>query len=131
MEKIIEEEEKRRIRDACYFNKLKEVYNEALNANRERKKLGFSTQLEFAVYELPSQYLKNDENISRDLTNAIFAIVKDESRIVGWKTKTSSEKKMSIAIYDILTANDSFPAEKRCISSLLVQNSLSTSLIQN
>ena len=61
MEKIIEEEEKRRIRDACYFNKLKEVYNEALNANRERKKLGFSTQLEFAVYELPSQYLKNDE----------------------------------------------------------------------
>jgi hypothetical protein len=33
LEKIIEEEEKRRIRDACYFNKLKEVYNEALNAS--------------------------------------------------------------------------------------------------
>ncbi len=112
LEKIIEEEEKRRIRDASYFNKLKEVYNEALNSERERKKLGFSTQFEFAVYELLSQSLKNDENTSRDLTNAIFAKVKEEARIVGWKTKRSSEKKMSIAIYDILTGNGSFPAEK-------------------
>jgi type I restriction enzyme, R subunit len=110
LEKIIEEEERRRIKDASYFNKLKGVYNEALNADKERKKLGFSTQFEFAVYEL-IQSLKNDENTSRDVTNAIFGKIKEETRIVGWKTKRGSEKKMNIAIYDILSKN-SFSEDK-------------------
>jgi hypothetical protein len=38
-------------------------------------------------------------------------MVNDEVQIVGWKTKTSSEKKMSIAIYDILNDNK-FPDSK-------------------
>jgi type I restriction enzyme R subunit len=113
LEKIIEEEERRRIKDASYFNKLKAVYNEAINADKERKKLGFSTQFEFAVYELLLQSLKNDERASRDITNAIFAKVKEEAKIVGWKTKRSSEKKMNTAIYDILSENNSnFPEDK-------------------
>jgi type I restriction enzyme, R subunit len=111
LEKIIEEEESRRVKDASYFNKLKELYNEALNADKERKKLGFSTQFEFAVYEL-IQSLKRDEKISRDITNAIFTRIKEEAGIVGWKTKRGSEKKMSIAIYDILTENSNFPEDK-------------------
>ncbi|HKG31466.1 MAG TPA: type I restriction endonuclease subunit R [Nitrososphaeraceae archaeon] len=106
LEKIIEEEERRRIKDASYFNKLKGIYNEALNPEKERKKLGFSTQFEFAVYELLLQSLKKDENSSRDITNAIFAKVKEEAGIVGWKTKRSSEKKMNTAIYDILSDNN-------------------------
>jgi hypothetical protein len=88
---------------------LKEVYNEALNVDKERKKLGFSTQFEFAVYELLLQSLKNDEKASRDLTNAIFTKVKEETEIVGWKSKRSFEKKMNTAIYDILSEN------KNCI----------------
>jgi type I restriction enzyme, R subunit len=106
LEKIIEEEESRRIQDASYFNKIKEIYNEALNADKERKKLGFSSQFEFAVYELLLQSLKRDERASRDITNAIYAKVKEEAGIVGWKTKRSSEKRMSIAIYDILSENN-------------------------
>ena len=34
-----------------------------------------------------------------------------ETNIVGWKTKTSSEKKLGIAIYDILTENK-YPEDK-------------------
>lgn len=37
--------------------------------------------------------------------------IKEETGILGWKTKTSSEKKMMIAIYDILAENN-FPTEK-------------------
>jgi type I restriction enzyme R subunit len=111
LEKIIEEEEHRRIKDASYFNKLKGIYNEALNPEKERKKLGFSTQFEFAVYEIFLQSLKNDEKTSRDMTNAIFAKIKEEARIVDWKTKRSSEKRMSIAIYDILSENH-YPEDK-------------------
>src|SRR5215218_5160331 len=110
LERIIEEEESRRIKDASYFNKIKEVYNEALNANKERKKLGFSTQFEFAVYEL-LQSIKNDEKSSKDITNSIYSKVKEEVGIIGWKNKRSSEKKMSIGIYDILS-EDGYPEDK-------------------
>jgi hypothetical protein len=86
------------------FNKLAKLYNEALNSGEEQKKLGFSTKFEFAVYE-QLQSLKNDEKASKDITNAIYTKVKEEAGIVGWKNKRSSEKKMSIVIYDILSEN--------------------------
>jgi hypothetical protein len=104
LEKIIEEEESRRTQDAGYFNKIREVYNEALNAEKERQKLGFSTQFEFAIFGL-LQSMKNDEKKSKNLTNSIYTKVKEEAGIVGWKNKRSSEKKMSIGIYDILSDN--------------------------
>jgi len=77
---------------------------------KERQKLGFSTQFEFAVYE-QLQVLKNDEKVSKDITNAIYGKVKEEAGIVGWKNKRSSEKRMSIAIYDILSENK-YPEDK-------------------
>jgi hypothetical protein len=66
------------------------------------------------VYELLLQSLKKDENTSRDITNTIFGKMKEEARIVGWKTKRSSEKKMNTAIYDILSENNNnnFPEGK-------------------
>jgi type I restriction enzyme R subunit len=102
LEKIIEEEEERRKDDASYFNRIAKLCDEALNADEERKKLGFSTKFEFAVYE-QLQSLKIDEKFSKNVTNAIYNKVKEEVGIVGWKNKRSSEKKMSIAIYDILS----------------------------
>lgn len=110
LERIITEEEGRRIHDASYFNKIKEVYNNALNTEKERQKLGFPTQFEFAVYGL-LQSIKDDQKASKDITNAIYNKVKEEAEIVGWKNKRSSEKKISIAIYDILSENG-YPEEK-------------------
>ena len=37
--------------------------------------------------------------------------LKEEAGIVGWKNKRSSEKRMSIAIYDILSENK-YPEDK-------------------
>jgi type I restriction enzyme R subunit len=113
LEKIIEEEESRRKADANYFNysnRMAEVYNDALNADNKRKELGFSTQFEFAVYE-QLQSLRNDEKTSKDMTDAIYSKVKEETGIVGWKNKKSSEKKISITIYDILSGNG-YPEDK-------------------
>jgi hypothetical protein len=50
--------------------------------------------------------VRNDEDSSKNLTDAIFNKVKEETKIVGWKTKRSSEKAMSIGIYDILSENN-------------------------
>jgi type I restriction enzyme R subunit len=104
LERIIKEEEGRRIQDASYFNKIKEVYNDALNAENERQKLGFSTQFEFAVNGL-LQSIKDNQKTSKNITTAIYKEVKAEAEIVGWKNKKSSEKKVSIDIYDILSEN--------------------------
>ena len=112
LEKIIEQEEQRRKDDASYFNQIADIYNEALNAEEERKKLGFSTQFEFAVYEQLQALKRGDERASKDITSAIYSKVKEESEIIGWKNKRSSEKKMSIAIYDILSENIKYPEDK-------------------
>ena len=45
------------------------------------------------------------------MTDAIYSKVKEETGIIGWKNKKSSEKKMSIAIYDILSGNE-YPEDK-------------------
>jgi hypothetical protein len=59
------------------------------------------------------QSLRSDENTSKNVTKSIFNKIKEESKIVGWKTKRSSEKAMSIAIYDILSENNNkYPEEK-------------------
>ena len=55
--------------------------------------------------------LKDDGTISKNITKSIFDQLKKEIEIVGWKTKTSSKKKISIIIYDILTENK-FPEDK-------------------
>jgi hypothetical protein len=51
LEKIIGEEKERRKKDVDYFNDYKKILQEALDEDKERKKIGLSTMFEFAVYE--------------------------------------------------------------------------------
>ncbi len=95
LEKIIKDEEERRKGDANYFNThgYTEIYQEALNEDKERKKLGFSTPFEFAVYsELESVKTNKNVNSIKEITKSINDKFKEETQIVGWKTKTSSVK---------------------------------------
>ena len=110
LEKIIEEEEERRKGETDYFNNYKEIYEEALSEDKKRKDLGFSTKFQFAVYS-EIQPIVNNDNESKKKTKLIFEKIKNETEIVGWKTKKSSNKNMSIIIYDILTENN-FPEDK-------------------
>lgn len=71
MEKIIDKEEKRRKQNADYFNQYARIYNEALDEEKERKKLGFSTPFEFAVYELLVSTNK-DQKQSKSTTELVF-----------------------------------------------------------
>ncbi|MPZ07031.1 MAG: HsdR family type I site-specific deoxyribonuclease [Nitrososphaeraceae archaeon] len=104
LERIIDEEEKRRKESADYFNQYAKVYKEALDTKEQRRKLGFSTPFEFAVYE-ELESVKKDQELSKNVTEKIFKKVIKEAKLIGWKTKRSSEKKMSIDIYDILVEN--------------------------
>jgi len=113
LEMIIKDEEERRKENANYFNTggYTQIYQEALNQDKEHKKLGFSNPFEFAVYS-ELQSLKGDEVDSlKKITKSIYDKLREESQIVGWKTKTGSEKEMIIAIYDILSENN-FPNDK-------------------
>jgi hypothetical protein len=57
------------------------------------------------------QPIVNNDDESKKITKSIYQNIKRETEIVGWKTKTSSRKNMSIIIYDILTENN-FPENK-------------------
>ncbi|MFZ1077984.1 MAG: type I restriction endonuclease subunit R [Nitrosotalea sp.] len=104
LEKIITEEEIRRKESADYFNKYLEIYESALNEKKEREKLGFETPFEFAVFgEL--QNIKNNEENSKQITKTIYQKIKKETEIIGWKTKTSTEKNLRVIILDILSEN--------------------------
>ena len=100
-------DEKRRRDDASYFNDIANIFNEALNQDRERKKLGFSTQFEFALFEeLQAAGNKEEHGLSsKEITKTIFDNILEETNIIGWKTKKGSEKRISVSIYDILSKN--------------------------
>ena len=58
------------------------------------------------------QPLKGDEIDSlKKVTKSIYDKLREETEIVGWKTKTGSEKEMINTIYDTLSENN-FPNDK-------------------
>ena len=99
LERIREQEEKRRKESAVYFNQYATIYKEALNEEEERRKWD-PTPFEFAIYE-QLESIKKNQRLLKNTTEKIFEKVSEEtSSIVGRQTKL--RKKMSIGIYDIL-----------------------------
>ena len=91
----------RRKEDADYFNSYKNILQELLDEEKERKKLGLSNTFEFAVFgELMN--ITKDEVTSKNFTKKISEGIREETELVGWKTKTSSEKRLGNIIYDIM-----------------------------
>jgi hypothetical protein len=76
---------------------LQELYEQ----EQERKKLGLSDAFEHAIYEGLLKLTK-DKELCIKVTKKISNGIKDETRLVGWKSKTSSEKRLGMMIYDIL-----------------------------
>ncbi|WP_100182686.1 type I restriction endonuclease subunit R [Candidatus Nitrosotenuis aquarius] len=113
LQRIIEEEKSRRKEDADYFGKYKEIYESAVHEEKERKMVFGDYEahpFEFALYSELQEILDNRDK-SIDATKAIFAKLYQETQIVGWKHKTSSEKKIMEIIYDEL-GNIGFPEDK-------------------
>jgi hypothetical protein len=63
------------------------------------------------LYEELLSIRNDDEAKSKTITKSIYEKIKGEITIVGWKTKKSSEERISVTIYDILTENK-FPEDK-------------------
>jgi len=111
LEKLIREEKEERKEDADYFNRYKEFLQELYEQEQERKKLGLSDAFEHAIYE---GFLKltKDKELSIKITKKISNGIKDETQLVGWKSKTSSEKQLGMTIYDILTGTQNRKLEE-------------------
>ena len=110
LEKIIQEEEIRRRQNAAYITpsaRYEEIYNEAIHEEEERKKIFGNYKaapFEFSLYSELFEVTKDREK-SITLTRDMFSKILPETRIVGWKIKTGSEKKMKEIIYDELGKN--------------------------
>jgi hypothetical protein len=73
-----------------------------IQVGEERKRLGFGTTFEHAVYELLLEITAEDESFSKKITKRIYQDIKPETEIIGWKTKRDSQKRISLIIYDLL-----------------------------
>ena len=108
LQKIIEEEEKRRRENAQYFihqEVYAEVYDKALAEEKERQKVFGdyeATQFEFALYGEFNE-IKGSREESIELTKKIHSQLVKETEIVGWRTKNSVEKNMKTILYDTLS----------------------------
>jgi len=110
IKKIIQDEENRRKKNANFFDpenfeKYQEIYEEAVNIEKERMRLGFEHKFEFAIYELlKSQKIENVD--LKVITKNIYEKLLHETDIVGWKKKLSIEKKMTEITYDLFEENN-------------------------
>lgn len=111
LEKIITEEEARRKQSASYFDLYKSILEDALNEKQEREKLGFSTKFEFAVFGELMAVAPQAKEKNIGTSENIYEQIKPETAIIGWKGKTSSERRISVIVYDLLTDNG-YPTEK-------------------
>lgn len=107
LQRLIDEETERRTKNAGYFTNpalYEEIYNKALSEETERKKVFGdyeATPFEFALYgELNKD---KDRKDSMELTKDIFSKIKSETELVGWKNKTSVEKNIRAALYEVLS----------------------------
>ena len=101
---------KRRCRD--YFNSYKRILEELLEQEKEREKLGLANTFEHAIFEELLKITKNKE-LSKSITKKISKNIKEEPELVGWETKRSSEKQLSITIYDILSESKNKKVENK------------------
>jgi type I restriction enzyme R subunit len=102
LESIIREEKEERKEDADYFNKYEEILKELYGQEEERKKLGFTNNFEFAVYEELLKVTK-DANLSKSSTKKISEGINEEiTKIKDWQKKLTSQKRLESTIYDIL-----------------------------
>ncbi len=81
----------RRKENANYFNNYKEILQEALEEDKERKKLGFSNLFEFAAYEVLLSSCK-DKRTAMSVTRKISEIVKERNESSGLEDKDKFKK---------------------------------------
>ena len=111
LENLIREEKDEGNEDADYFNKYKDILEELYGHEKERKKLGFTNNFEFAVFEeLLRLFEKHKEVVEKkefckNITKKISKEIKREVHLVDWKNKKSSEKHLSIIIEEILLSD--------------------------
>ena len=123
LENLIRNEKEDRKEDADYFNKYKDILEELYGQDKERKKLGFTNNFQFAVYEELLKLFSNsndkgkgikNQELCKNITNKISEGIKPEVVLVDWKNKKSSDKNISIIIEDILLyqSNDNKEIQK-------------------
>lgn len=102
LDKIIKDEKERRVENANYFEFYSQIYNEAISGRQKRQEeLGIKDEFELAVFDF-IQSTVDDENQSKKHAQHITQEIKEESKILDWKNKSSVENKMYLIVYDVL-----------------------------
>lgn len=102
LEKLIQEEKERRVDDATYFTRLRELYDDALTGpQRLLDETGIIDRFELGVYLLLLEHL-NDKEICKKDAKAITEKIKEITSIKDWRDKPGLENDLYLATYDTL-----------------------------
>ena len=137
LENLIREEKTERKDAAYYFNNYKDILEELYGQEKERKKLGFTNNFEFAVFEeLLRLYAKKTEKKKdadqkrewcKKITKKISSEIKPEIQLVDWRNNKSSEKQLSLIIEDILLSGS---ADKKQVRKAIDNDNLIQRIIE-
>lgn len=107
LERLINEEESRRKKDADYLTNLEqyeEIYNELLSEEKMRQKVFGrydASRFEFAVYGEMNRRKNKDEAVA--LAKSIQEKIKSQTEIVDWTAKISVQKEIKRVLYYTMT----------------------------
>jgi type I restriction enzyme R subunit len=108
LEELINQRRQERIDQMKLFKELEEIQEKIVNKQNEGRKLGFTTDAQFAVYKTLETLLKSE---AIPVTNAIFQSITDELRIDNWQNKGQVKKTMRLKIKEHISGK--VPAAKK------------------
>lgn len=116
LEELINQRRQERIDQMKLFKELEEIQEKIVNKQSEGRKLGFTTDAQFAVYKTLETLLKSE---AIPITNAIFQSITDELRIDNWQNKGQVKKTMRLKIKELIGSKVPAAKKDRVAKSLL------------
>lgn len=100
LEKLIEEQRKKKISDAQEFRKLQALLEELFAKEEVSKSLGFNVRVQFAIFNI-LQKVTGNFDIAKDVTFEIYNTLQP-LKVIDWREKDNVQKRMRVAVKDLL-----------------------------
>jgi len=102
LKELIEELKQKKFKDAETFKLLHEFFNELFEGEEEQTKAeGFEHKKQYAIFLVLIKHFDDPEK-AKEIAKRIFAALEPLMKIIDWKKNEHDQKKMRVAIKDIL-----------------------------
>lgn len=102
LKELIEELKQKKYKDAETFKLLREFFNELFEGEDEKTKAeGFENKKQYAIFLVLIKHFEPEK--AKEVAKKIFVVLEPLMKIIEWKRNEHDQKKMRVAIKDILS----------------------------